>query len=165
MDKPRQHHYVFAHIALPSLFYDNPSRFLTTLAHEGNNFLHLLWNKVGEGVDASERIAGFGLRSEMRELPDSTAIATITLPPPQGMTEAYFTAACYRPGERKGLFARGKPVARYITLEYSLDFEQEPRTVLGEWTPTHAHHNYGDGSEATLDAFFERVYDLLSQPQ
>ncbi len=144
---PRTQHYVFAHRMLPTLFFEEPAMFIATFEKGGNKFLHFLWNLLGD--EASE-LAAESLDYQIKRLENNTTIALITLPPPQAMTEAYFVAAVFRP--------QGN---RFITLEYSFNFiEGSPITVLGEWTTT-SHLNLGDGPEPTLEAFFEKVVNLI----
>jgi hypothetical protein len=147
---PRTQHYAFAHRMLPALFFAEPARFIAILEKSGKNFLHFLWNRLGNRLEASKLVAAEGLDYQIKKLENNTTIALITLPPPQAMTEAYFVAPVFRP--------QGN---RFITLEYSFNFiEGGLRTVLGEWTTT-SHLNMGDGPEPTLEAFFEKVVNLI----
>lgn len=163
---PKAQHYIFVHRALPSVFYSDPKKFIALLTQDGRGFLHFLWDRVWERELKSNRMAGnriaaYGLDCEIRKLQDGATLALITLPPPKGMTEAYFVAAVYRPS-RRTLFPKQETLARFITLEYGRNLDGSPRTVLCEWTDTHLHDNMGDGPEPTLDAFFEAVCALIS---
>lgn len=148
---------MFVHQALPAMFFANPVKFVTTLAERGDEVLHALWHRIGEGVREANRIAPAGLSAETRQLEDETRLILITLPDPQGVTEAYFVALAYRPPtQQKGL-------TRFITLEYSLNLEGSPGTMLCEWTADKRHRNLGPGPEPTLEAFFEVVGRLIGQ--
>ncbi len=75
------------------------------------------------------------------------------------MTEAYFVALVYRPEVAEDVCPKLGSVAGYITLEHDLKPDGSARTVLCE-SKTGTHINYGDGSEPTLQAFFESVCKL-----
>lgn len=157
MHNPRGQHYVFVHQALPAMFFADPAKFVTTLAERGDEVLHTLWHRVGQQVREANQIPPAGLSAETRRLEDGTRLILITLPDPQGATEAYFVALAYRPPtQQKGL-------TRFITLEYSLNLEGSPGTMLCEWTADKRHGNLGQGPEPTLEAFFEVVGRLVGQ--
>jgi hypothetical protein len=144
-----QQHYAFAHRMLPSIFLNEPAKFIGTLEQAGNDFLYYLWESLGNRLEASDLVAPEGLDCQLNQLDNDTTIALITLPPPQQITEAYFVATVYRP-----------PMKRFITLEYGSHGDGRQRTVLCEWTAD-IHSNMGDGPEPTLEAFFEAVVNLI----
>jgi hypothetical protein len=155
--QPRPQHYIFAHRVLPSLFFQNPERFLEILKEDGIAFLRFYWDKVGSTLDSADTEPLHGINYETRMLEDGTAVTLIELPPPQHMTEAYFTALVYRP-----LGAGGDSLQRYFTLEYGMRIlEPGERSVLCEWTADNRHVNYGEGPEPTSRAFFTAVCDKL----
>ena len=85
------------------------------------------------------------------------------LPAPKGATEAYFAALVHRP-QKKGLFSRQGPIARFFTLERSIDLaDSGPGSVLCEWTSSDIHSNMGDGPEPTLEAFFATVCNMIAR--
>jgi hypothetical protein len=150
MDGPRLHHYIFAHKAIPSLFFHEPEKFLSIMSVHADAFLRDFWNKVGESVDKTELVAADGLACEVRKIVNGDVGALITLPPPERITEAYFVAPVYRPqaGSKNGR-------TRFITLEYSPD--RESLSVLCEWTAEGSHLNSGDGPEPKPEDFWKVV--------
>lgn len=157
MHKPRDQHYMFVHQALPAMFFADPAKFVTTLAERGDEVLQTFWHQVGQQIREANRIPPAGLSAETRQLGDEARLILITLPAPKGVTEAYFVALAYRPPtQQKGL-------TRFITLEYSLNLEGSPGTMLCEWTADKRHRNLGPGPEPTLEAFFEEVGRLIGQ--
>jgi hypothetical protein len=148
---------MFAHRVLPSLFYQDPERFLAILKQDGIAFLRYFWDKLGSSLDAADVHPMHGVNYETRILEDGTAIALIELPKPLHVTEAYFVAPVYRP-----LSAGGESIQRYFTLEYGIKLvEPGERSVLCEWTLDNHHVNFGDGPEPTSRAFFTAVCDKL----
>jgi len=160
MKRPRDQHYVFAHRVLPSLFFANPEKFISTLNERGDSFLRLVWLRVGESVD--NVIAPDNLSHQIRNLDTDTTTVLITLPLPKCMTEAYLVALVHR-SEKKDSSSSQEPLTRYIALEYGIELDGSPRTVLCEWTAEGIHRNMGNGPEPTLEAFFTAVRDLVSK--
>ncbi len=159
MAEPRDHHYLFAHRLLPSLFFADPAGLMAALGRERAALLTRMWRLLGdkEIVANAERIAPLGLWCEMRDVA-GISVALVSLPPPRAATEAYFVALAYRPAPRR-LFGP-RPLVRYLTLEYGLGLDGEPLTVLCEWHKG-THQNHGMGPGPTRDAFFEAVRGLL----
>lgn len=153
----RAQHYVFVHQILRDLFFDIPDKIIAILKGEAKNDSLLdLWNKVGKEVGESRLVAPDGLCCESRMLDNNTAVVLITLPPPQLMNEAYFVALVYRPSSKKE-----ETVARFITLEHSVDLgDGSLSNVLCEWGGS-VHNNMGYGCESTLEDFFEEVCSIL----
>lgn len=165
----REHHYVFAHRLVPAIFYLNPARFLQVLAARGEHFLRLLWKLArGRGIRAFvSQVSAKGLQHEILKLDEETTAALIVLPPPKRMAEAYFVAPVYRPRTRDGLPTRGGALVRYVTLEWGIQVDLSPRTVLCEWVTSDKwqsdiqHVNHGDGPEPTPSAFLEAIRSLI----
>ena len=158
MKQPRRHHYSFAHKALPDLFFQNPSGFIDSLCLRKTDLLRFLWRRLGElEIEAeSDRISTDALGCRINEFEKNTTVVLIILPRPEGITEAHFVAMVYRPPAWK-LLKKQKEIARYITLEFNRYQDDTPKTVLGEWTDSGMHLNFGDGPEPTLIAFLEVV--------
>lgn len=77
----------------------------------------------------------------------------VTLPRPQGPTEAHFVAFALR--DRTDL-------GRYFTLEHALSPPDDSRyTVLGEWTADRSHVNFGPGPEPDPVAFLTAIGRFL----
>lgn len=150
-DRPRMHHYVFAHRELPGIarrFAPN----LVGLAREGrlDDALRTTWTGVGEALPPEDRLAPDGLAAELRSLGAGEAIL-VRFPPPAHVTEAYLALVVLEPG----------PDVRYFLLEHGWNLDDSPRTVLGEWTEQ-AHLNLGDGPAADADTFVAAVERLLA---
>jgi hypothetical protein len=155
--QPRPQHYMYAHRVLPSLFFQDPERFLEILKKEGIPFLRFFWDKLGSSLDAGDTHPMHGVNYETRVLENGTVITLIELPKPEHVTEAYFVALVFRP-----LGASGESIQRYFTLEYGMSlFESGERSVLCEWTIDNRHVNYGDGPEPASQAFFTTVCQKL----
>jgi hypothetical protein len=152
-DKPRPHHYQFAHRALPAIS-RNPQVDLAALARSGrlNGALRATWTAVGERLQEPDRLSGDGLHGELADLAGEQAIV-VTLPPARHATEAFF--AVITPLDP--LQAR-----RYLTLEFSWNVvTSQPATVVGEWQADR-HINHGDGTGADRSALIAKVQQLLS---
>lgn len=162
MSDPRKHHYIFAHQALPGLFHANPDKFIELVNQAGPSLINEIWQQLAEELEPADRLPADGLGCELKRLSNDTLVALITLPAPLGMTEAYFIALAYRPEVRRNLLFKEKDaIVRFITLENGFTLDNEPRTVLCEWTKE-AHLNRGDGPPPTLEAFSIIVEEILS---
>ncbi len=151
--EPRLHHYWFAHRVLPAVFYANPARFMAVLRERGKSLLQVSWERLGSDMKIADRIPADGLNYEIQELASGVTIAIISLPKPQGITEAYFVAPVYRPA-----MADQEPLAKFFTLEYGMDFDKgSTRTVLCQWTQEKSHMNMGDGPEPVIATFLETI--------
>jgi len=162
----RSHHYVFAHIVLRQLFFKNPSAFVTALTSRGTDIVKRLWDDVGEKIaedeGAEKKLPYWGLTCSTHDLGSGTIAVVVSLPPPEEVPEAHFVGFVLRSPRNKlvGLLGAGKPAARYITLEYGLSIKDgAKRTVLCEWRGDN-HLNMGDGPEATLSAFVQKIIEM-----
>jgi hypothetical protein len=152
MAEPRPQPYIFAHIALPALFFRMPEGMLRNFAEGGPEFLRYLWRQIGIEHGTHDEVATLQIEVEVHKSPNET-IGLITLPAPQVPTEAYFAAAIHA-GER----------ARYFTLELGERLDGSAYTVLGEWQAGGRHLNYGAGppagdAAAFLAAVRQRIQD------
>jgi hypothetical protein len=151
-DRPRRHHYDFAHRTLPAIVRGSKVD-LAALAQAGSldDALAASWRAVGDQLHEADRLRGDGLRGALVELAGGPALL-VTFPMAMHAAEAHFAL----------ITPLDPPDARrYITLESSWDaMGDQPRTVLGEWT-AEGHLNMGDGPSATPEAFLSRVATLL----
>jgi hypothetical protein len=155
-ERARAHHYLFAHRMMPTIFFQDPEKFIGTLNEHGMPFLRFLWDRAGQVLEPALMLPGDGLDYQTRGLEDGTRIVAISLPAPQAITEAYFVALVYRP-----VMLQHEAIARCFTLEYGRSvFNDQPRTVLCEWSGS-SHLNYGDGPEPTAEAFIASISDKL----
>ena len=150
-DKPRQAYYAFAHQALPEVFFSDPALMIKTLRDNGVSFLRYIWQKMEQYAEETEEGVSEQLSLELSKLGDAD-LALVTLPLPQKRTEAYFIAM---------LVGSGSQPPRYLTLEYGLDSNELPYTVLGEWTAENIHHNHGAGPQPDAAGFIKAVHALL----
>ncbi len=166
----REHHYVFAHQALPMLIMSEPGDWIPVFAHPqaGREALNDFWDRVGSDFPEEERVSGLGLDCFQREFTLLEGMALIfTFPDPKQGVEAYFSALVLLPGKKRLFRKRAPATLRYLTLELGTDLDGAPRTVLGEWLFTEEgirHSNYGDGSEAEVEAFATFVEKFLVEP-
>jgi hypothetical protein len=153
----RRHHYIFAHKALPALFFHDPERFLNALSRDGSRMLSVLWKRVGDDLVESDRMEATGLDFEVHTTTNRTTIGIIKLPTAERITEAYFVAAAYRPATVGGEILR-----RVLTLEYVRGLaDSEPKTVLCEWLMDGNHRNLGHGTDPRLGAFAQKVRRMV----
>lgn len=127
------------------------------LEKEEIKFLQTSWDKLGSKLERKNILPSNGLKYEVNHLDNGVAVAIITLPEPQAITEAFFTAAVYRaPTTDQEL------ITRYFTLEYGYNSSDNNfRTVLCEWTPDKVHKNFGTGPEPTPNAFLNAIRQQL----
>jgi hypothetical protein len=159
----RAQHYLFAHRLLPSVFFQNPGQLIGALEQQGPALLTDMWNHTAQFAPEAPPLPAEGLSVELRRIPAGWTVALVTLPRPCAMTEAHFTALAVKPtGERQ--VALPAEAARYVTLELSTSLEgDEPFTMLCEWTSDGTHANMGEGPPPDLEAFFQRVTELLAE--
>lgn len=146
------HHYSFGHRLLPGLvlrgrtnFHELASRALL------DQLLRSWWHEVGEGLPAEERLPPDGLQSELVNAGD-VPVLLVTMPAACHAAEAYFVA----------ITPHDEPDAwRCFTLEHAWTLDDQPVTVLGEWTAA-GHVNYGDGPPPERQAFLEALVLLAS---
>lgn len=174
LDGPREHHYAFAHRALPECLFADALRVVgAALADDSQALLCGLWDRVGEDLDAAERLSPEGLAWELRRLEDG-AILVVSLPTPCKMPEAHFVAGLLRPAGPAGAESDEPPEVsvRVFTLELtepgkyaSETYLEELReaqaadshAVLCEWTRDGQHVNYGGPVQATVDDFISAI--------
>lgn len=152
-DKPRPHHYEFAHRAMPSITL-NPDVDLARLAQDDRlqAALHQTWTKIGESHPEVDRLSADGLACGLVDIAGSRALV-LSFPQPSHMAEVFsaVVAPLDPPSAR-----------RYFTLELSWDYAtKQPGTVIGEWGPA-GHTNFGSGPAGSdAQSFLQRVGELL----
>lgn len=161
--EPRPHHYQFAHRLLPALAGRQPRLLFGRLGSpETQSFLTDLWQSVSETLPEEDRLAPDGLACLSRRH-GNYAIDVIVMPPPVGITEAYFTALVFGPITEMG--TENLPV-HYYTLEYGLSFDPgEKQTVLCQWEINSegagSHYNMGAGPDPEPEAFLNKICEML----
>ena len=131
--------------------FGRPKQVLTLLSGTGAHaFLEELWGQTYELVSEGERLSSAGLSCSVYPFRGRGAIAIITLPRAEVVTEAHFIGLVLTPGPRRLLFFRSAPEVRFFTLELTEEENGKQGNVLCEWqvSPQHRfHHNYGVGIE------------------
>jgi hypothetical protein len=154
MPKKDSQHYQFAYKALPILFHNQSSDFLTYLARDGVEFLKFYWNYVATETDDDGKSPADGMAYEVREIAGGQKLVLITLPKPRKPPEAYFLAMLTPPVKRSVLPWRN--YARVVGLEYHLD-----GTHLCDLTPRALRVDQGIGPRPVLEDFYKAARKLM----
>ena len=159
---PRQHHYQFAHRALPQFGLAGVAQTLDILKTPmGGPFLIDIWDKVGQDLPKQERLPPSGLACSSHQTADGRSVIVVALPPPEEMTEAWFVAFLRVPEERRLMIFKSPATLRCFTLEKGVNLEDgAQRTVLCEWTRDGNHMNFGDGPSPTVEAFVAAIANV-----
>jgi hypothetical protein len=160
METIRTHQYVFVSEALAQLFHRTPRDFFKYLHQDGNIFLRFYWDRVGKELKLPRQPAPAELTYEIRQPIPSTLVALVILPQPRIEKEAYFAAMIYRP-HRVTPFLRISDTTKMLVLEYRLNREGQPITVLIEWSKRQKYLLIGRGPEPELEAFYGAVLEQL----
>lgn len=160
--EPRLHHYLFSHMILPKLLFENPQQLVEKLLTHGKTFLITLWDTCADKISGiKEKIPSSGLDCKIIKVKDNISIILISLPKPLKSTEAYLTAIVYR--QNKLFLNRQKGIARYITLERTIG-NGDNTAVLCEWEINDKninHINHGKSFGATEENFIDAIEDLI----
>lgn len=145
-DRPRRHHYVFAHRELLAIARQFAGK-LPDLATSGHldAALALAWDQAGSRLPPAEHLPHAGLTGSLHDV-DGRSVVLVTMPRPEHGAEAYFVA----------IVAAGGRLADYYVLEHGWTTRDEPRTVLCKWDER-GHVNLGDGPPAEAAAFLSAV--------
>lgn len=160
-DRPRRHHYAFAHQSLPAVARRiGPQLVAAGRAGALAEGLARHWDSLGKELPPDDRLAGDELAAQVFDTPGYDVVV-VRFPRPRGVTEAHLAAICV-PSDA-GPSPAEAPV-RYLTLEHSVNlFDASASTVLGEWTADGTHVNYGEGPPADdLPAFVAAVTGHLT---
>ena len=160
--EPRLHHYLFSHVILPKLLFENPQQLVEKLLTHWKTFLITLWDTCANEISGiKEKIPSSGLDCKIIKVKDNISIILISLPKPLKSTEAYFTAIVYRP--KKLFLIKQKGIARYITLERTIG-NGDKTAVLCEWEINDKnikHINHGKRFGVTEENFIGAIKDLI----
>lgn len=160
MEMNRSRQYVFVSEALVELFHTTPRDFFKYLNQDGNIFLRFYWDRVGKELKLPPQAAPVTLNYEIRQPSPETIIALIILPIPKYEKEAYFSAMVYRPF-RVTPILRISDTTKMLVLEYRLDHNGQPCTVMSEWSKRRKYYVIGKGPEPELEAFYSAVLEQL----
>ena len=168
ISRARDHHYTFAHLFLRAAATERKLDLLAILASpQADDYLLDLWQSAyeflaheagGKGQPPPGRVDATGLSSAEGALIDGYPTALVRLPPPQGLTEAYFVALCgvgAEIGTATRLWDTDAPL-RFFMLELSLG-----GTMLCEWHDD-THSNFGGGPPADLVSFVAAVEQVMT---
>lgn len=163
-DRPRSHHYTFAHLALRQLAYESPVECVgTLLSPQGTDLLCQVW----ESVDEYCKERGETSTIQPREFvihPDRVGeypCVVLEMPEPWHMTEAHYVALILKAVTQEELASPDLELL-YFTLEKGSDLEGNPRTVFCAWNEAGSHLNFGDGPPPKLEAFIDHLEEHLS---
>jgi hypothetical protein len=146
-DRPRPHHYRFAHRLLSVVLLD-PKVPIRGIAQTGviTRFLRHLWADFGRSLPDHERLPPDGLEGALETSGDKEVLL-VTMPKAEHMAEAHFVAVtpCEPAAERA-----------FFTLEHTWSLDDSAATVLGRWADG-SHINLGPGPEPTAEAFLHTI--------
>ncbi|HSH05653.1 MAG TPA: hypothetical protein VLL52_24265 [Anaerolineae bacterium] len=146
--QPREHHYLFAHQAVPWLAQTASGRqFFALWEREGTERAISLWEKVGMGLSPEERLEPIGLGVTAFNY-DGIPMLGVTMPKAERMTEAHFILLA-RP-------TRLWPMrTRVFVLERSFD-----APFLCEWD-RQGRVNYGAAATLDMNCMAEAVAEIV----
>src|SRR5262245_33286090 len=148
--EPRVHHYVFAHQVIREVCVSDPLQFFAVMAsNEQAKFVAWMWKEAER--HAKQGPAGASIKDVKVDTGRIKDLPAVIMPMPatRAMAEAHIIAVVLT---GKPTQEAPQPSVRYFTLEDGERHDGTPRTVLCEWTAK-GHANYGDGPQATVQAF------------
>jgi hypothetical protein len=149
-DRPRQHHYLFAHRELRAIAGHFADR-LPGLVKSGrmDAALAMARDQVGSHLPPADRLPHAGPAASLHD-PEGRSVVLVTMPRLEHGAETYFAA----------IVLAGDHLSDYLVLEHGWTTRDEPRTVLCKWDDQ-GHVNLGDGSPAEANAFLPAVQTQL----
>lgn len=164
-ERPHSHHYIFAHVALRQVAFENPLSCLGLLGSpDAMKFITGLW----ASVDSHCRERGETSTINPAEIVvhrlriGNYPCAVVEMPEPWFMTGAYFVALVLAVPLAEVDPDLKDPPLLYYTLEKGASLDGGEPTVLCSWTKD-IHSNYGSGPEPTLEAFVRAVTDMVEK--
>ena len=152
-NKPREHHYVFAHYTLRELCEQDPFAFFAIVTSpEQPKLLARLWALTAVRVGKPIVDINLAQLSVTTGNVQGCPVVIFKMPDPKAMTEAHFVAVLLTNSPVPEGQARQAPF-RYFTLE---ERGNSDGTALCEWDAD-GHHNFGDGPAATVEDFIGAV--------
>jgi hypothetical protein len=149
-DRPRPHHYAFAHRELPVV----ARRFagdLAAIVRSGDmdGALAATWDAIGEHLPPDDRLPSDGLSASLHEVA-GREVVIVTMPRVEHAAEAYLAGIVVASGE----------LTDYFVLEHGWTVTDEPRTVMCKWDER-GHVNLGDGPLPNQADFLAAIMGLL----
>ncbi|MBN2069519.1 MAG: hypothetical protein JW739_07765 [Opitutales bacterium] len=144
-------HYRFAHTLLPQLLNEDPYWTIGFLELEGSKGLRRVWRDYfTDKEDTDTRVDDMNqLQLECLHEEGNITIYLITLPTPQGMPEAYYTAI---------IVDKERYELNYRAYEMSLPLSEDPPTptvAYGGWNQEMEHINMGFFEDTSKEAFLD----------
>lgn len=157
-------HYVFAHRALPSVTFQDPTRMLAVLCGpDATRLLHDLWEQAGSHCSPEGKRTPEGLSVEAGRAGSDSIVAVIRLPSPGDIGEAHFVALVAKLASPDAPSLDKLAYTRCFTLERGVDFRtDQPCTFLCEWAEDGKHVNHGVGPAISEDAFVQAIFAELA---
>jgi hypothetical protein len=153
--------YQYAHEALHTLFFHQTKDFLFYIDRDGNDFLKFWWEHIAANFPEEERRSPAGLDHEIYKLDDGRTVFLIELPTPRAEPEPYYMAMVSLPVKRSLLSWQNLP--RIFALEYKLDKNGTPGTVIAEWTYRGNHIVVAKGTNISPTSFYKAVVKILTE--
>jgi hypothetical protein len=159
-ESPRAHHYLYAHVELPRLIFEDPKAFIelanTSLSEA---WLAHAWESCGEAAQAerrAEKLSPNGLALTNLEI-GPHCVCAIMMPFPERGGECFF-AAVVPNFEHDG--------CRYLVLERTRERSGEaPLGVLCEWRQDGSRINHQRWAAGTIEAFINALKDQFRTEQ
>lgn len=153
-------HYAFAHYALRQIALADPLRFLTTVASEhAAAFFDAILQDVATQCGQPADFTGEDIMVHPVQI-EGYPCAIIELPEPTEMAQAHMVAIFVDVDPMEPPEDASSVSARFFTLEKSIALDDEPSTVLGEWTDT-THANFGSGPDPTVHDFSKAIREHI----
>ena len=160
---PREQHYIFAHIAFRQLAFRDPQACMAVLySPVAKKMLAEIWDDVTKYCAQSGHATD--LKADELKIHQGRVglypCVVVEMPPPLRMTEAHYVALILRGHLENGKVVNEDPPLLYYTLEFSLRGDGTPFNMLCAWDDQGAHHNYGEGPPADVQAFLDALAKL-----
>ena len=156
LERPRPHHYEFAHRALRFLYESDPDYFIQLYASSSAiSFMRVLWGKMCDRLaEHGIEPPGYGVERASTHVFEAHGIPVVVIEMPTALApaEAIFVA----------LFKGADGVPHYHTLELGVNvMTGEAMTVACSWSED-MHLNHGEGPEPTFSAYREWLEEFIA---
>jgi hypothetical protein len=151
----------YAYEALHTLFFHQTKEFLFYIDRDGNDFLKFWWDHTATNYPEEQRRSSAGLDFKEYKLDDGRVLFLIELPAARAEPEPYYLALVSPPVKRSLFSWQNLP--RIFALEYKVDKNGTPGTVIGEWTYRGNHILVGKGTNLSPTTFYKAVLKILSE--
>lgn len=149
-NRPRFHHYLFAHRVLPQYAFLPDVDIFHVLEEQKELFLKKIWALSAEYVDLRECLPFYGFKIYfVKTRPFMGAV--IVLPEPKNITEAHMVLFVSRMDRKQ------PSMVRYFTLEFGKD---RKNTILCELTGGQ-YVVYGTGPSVNIRKFWEATLGII----